>query len=85
MERCDSTGARAVNIVVTTKGARLRYQVNALNFHPKLLLEFLKMLPEESQRLSDLWDKAYNRELKRRGGSQLIDTRAKTGQRGGDA
>lgn len=58
--------SRSVNIVVTTKGARLRYRMNALNFHPKLLLEFLKMLPEESQRLSDLWDKAYNRELKRR-------------------
>jgi hypothetical protein len=56
--------ARRVNLVVLNKTARLRYQVQALNWHPHLRQEWVKILPSELITLGSVFDKAYNRKFK---------------------
>ena len=57
--------SRVANIIVTGKESRIRYQLNVLNFHPDLRLEFLKMLPAEPIRLAKVFDKTYDVEFKK--------------------
>jgi hypothetical protein len=59
--------ARRVNLVVLNKAVRLRYQVQALNWHPHLRAEWIKILPSELLTLGKIFDRAYNKSFRRRG------------------
>jgi hypothetical protein len=56
--------ARRVNIVVLNKTARLKYQVQALNWHPEYRQEWVKLLPAELITLGSVFERAYNKSFK---------------------
>jgi hypothetical protein len=57
--------ARAVNIVAQRNVAKMRYALNALNFHPWAQAEFRRILPAEAAELGRVYDANLDREIKK--------------------